>query len=158
MLHKKKGKEIKRPLKSRSNDRILCTVESADRSRQHRVLNTYQSIFPKGMIGMIVVIGNNPFCAEEQTIRGSIGAIGVCIGAIGAVCAFSLHTTMHMCRQTKSIMCMHICTNAQNVFADRAQQVKQGLSDRRTSKGGFTSRNQSPFSHSWPVRRPSHRA
>jgi hypothetical protein len=88
-----------------------------------------------GMIGMIVVIGKNPFCAEEQTISGSIGAIGGCIGAIGAVCAFSLHTSLHMCRQTKSIMCMHICTNAQNVFADRAKQSNQGLSDRWRWKG-----------------------
>jgi hypothetical protein len=32
---------------------------------------------------MIVVIGKNPFFAEEQTIRGHIGSIGACIGDIG---------------------------------------------------------------------------
>jgi hypothetical protein len=82
IMHKKRGKEINRALKSSSNDHILCRLGSDAPPPHDRVVQP----------------------------------------------------TMHMCRQTKSIMCMHMCTHAQNVFADRGNELKQALFDRRLWK------------------------
>jgi hypothetical protein len=46
----------------------------------------------------------------------------------------AVQPAMHICRQTKSIMCMHMLTHPQNVFADRGNELKRALFDRRLLK------------------------
>jgi hypothetical protein len=85
------------------------------------------------MIGMIGVIGKDVLCTARGQKRLYRRYRGVYRRYRGGVC-MTVQSAIHVCRQTKSIMCMHMRTCAQNVFADRGNEFKQALFDRRLWK------------------------
>jgi hypothetical protein len=71
------------------------------------------------MIGMITMIGLGQLFARSKRIGGRIAPIGARIERIGPICVRDCAWPRTYADRPSQILCMHMCTHAQNGFADR---------------------------------------
>jgi hypothetical protein len=82
---------------------------------------------------MIGVIGKDVWCTARSQERLYRRYRGLYRRYRGGLC-MAVQPAMQMSRQTNSIMCMDMCTRGQNEFAERGNELKQALFDRRLWK------------------------